>query len=138
MNDLTDKTFHRLTVLSRAANAEGSRQPRYNVICDCGTERIVSGHNLRNGVTRSCGCLRSEAIAARSTCAARAVRVVNGTPVGNGLYKWGQSDPKTMGEICRIEKVDYLMVWRKSKTIGLKKAVCYAKGFKQRKTTQPT
>lgn len=28
--------------------------------CDCGNESVVSIHNLRNGVTRSCGCLRKE------------------------------------------------------------------------------
>jgi hypothetical protein len=28
--------------------------------CDCGNERIVSGHSLRAGSTRSCGCLSRE------------------------------------------------------------------------------
>lgn len=28
--------------------------------CDCGNETIVGMNNLRNGVTRSCGCLRRE------------------------------------------------------------------------------
>ena len=28
--------------------------------CDCGNEKIVSGHNLRCGVTKSCGCLQQE------------------------------------------------------------------------------
>lgn len=120
---MINETYTRLTILSRAPNAEGSRQPRYNVRCSCGTEKVVYGHNLRNGVTRSCGCLRSEAIVARSTCAARATRVINGTPVGEGVYKWGSAMPKTLGAICRQEKVDYLMVWRKAKQIGVKAAV---------------
>lgn len=31
--------------------------------CDCGTERNVAGWSLRNGDTRSCGCLRAELMA---------------------------------------------------------------------------
>jgi hypothetical protein len=31
---------------------------RYNCLCDCGKEKVVWGHNLKNGVSTSCGCSR--------------------------------------------------------------------------------
>lgn len=49
--------FGRLTVLSRAANDRFGRT-RWHVRCECGSERIVAGYQLRGGHTRSCGCLR--------------------------------------------------------------------------------
>lgn len=30
------------------------------VRCDCGTEKMVRAGNLRQGFTKSCGCLRTE------------------------------------------------------------------------------
>lgn len=35
--------------------------------CECGTERVVKGYNLRTGVSRSCGCNRDKATKARMT-----------------------------------------------------------------------
>jgi len=31
----------------------------WNCRCECGIERIVSGHNLRSGHSKSCGCLHT-------------------------------------------------------------------------------
>jgi len=124
---MQNQTFTRLTVLSRAENAPGSRHSRWLCRCSCGRETTVAGHNLRTGKTRSCGCLRSEATAARSTCAARAAKLPNGTLSGDGLYHWGHGMPKTLGAICRKEKVNYLMVWRKAKTMGVRSAVYAAR-----------
>ena len=55
--DLTGKQFGRLTALyTNGRNGKG------NIIwhckCQCGNETDVLGINLRNGATRSCGCLR--------------------------------------------------------------------------------
>lgn len=50
--------YGRLTVLERC----GSKDNRaiFNCRCDCGNELIVLGKNLRNGNTKSCGCLVSD------------------------------------------------------------------------------
>lgn len=42
----------------------------YNCICDCGTEKVVSGQSLANGTSTSCGCLHKEN--ARARCLERA------------------------------------------------------------------
>src|SRR5262249_60705733 len=35
--------------------------------CDCGTERLVLGNNLRRGMSTNCGCIRREKLKKRST-----------------------------------------------------------------------
>lgn len=37
------------------------------VRCDCGKEKIVAKHNVKNGSTRSCGCVRDQKTIERST-----------------------------------------------------------------------
>lgn len=59
LKDLTGLRFGRLIVLSRAENGSFG-ESRWNVRCDCGTEIITGGGNLRTKHTVSCGCLRSE------------------------------------------------------------------------------
>lgn len=47
-------------VLVQQVGRELCGNARWLVRCDCGTEFEVAGNNLRNGHTRSCGCLRIE------------------------------------------------------------------------------
>ncbi len=51
--------FGRLTVVSRAEN-NTHKQLRWNCMCDCGNAVTIVGMSLRNGMTRSCGCIRVE------------------------------------------------------------------------------
>ncbi len=58
--DLTGMKFGRLTVLKRS-----SRQGRviwWECVCECGVWKEVRGFNLRNGSTKSCGCLNWDII----------------------------------------------------------------------------
>ena len=58
--EMTDRRFERLLVVGKAEKRKG--QLRWNCICDCGNEAVVVGWRLRNGKTRSCGCLQKETI----------------------------------------------------------------------------
>lgn len=60
--DLSGQRFGRWTVLNRASG----RQSYWNCVCDCGTERQVFLGALRSGKSQSCGCLKSQQVAARS------------------------------------------------------------------------
>ena len=51
--------FGRMTVLSRAGTAKDGHAT-WLCRCDCGVEKVVSGVNLRLGITKSCGCLNKE------------------------------------------------------------------------------
>lgn len=73
--DLTGQQFGRLTVIERAGsyrprNSKSHSEPLWRCLCDpklggCGTETFVIAHNLKNGSTRSCGCLKNEVAAER-------------------------------------------------------------------------
>lgn len=56
--DLTNRVFDRLTVIGREPNVNDRSMWRCK--CKCGKEVVVSGKNLINGNTKSCGCLKHE------------------------------------------------------------------------------
>jgi hypothetical protein len=58
--DITGRKFGRLTVL-RPGGRNPSGSKRWWVRCDCGSpEKEIAGTNLKQGILRSCGCLRGE------------------------------------------------------------------------------
>lgn len=56
--DLTGQKFGRLTVVERIENR--GHYVWWKCLCDCGNFKDVSSGNLRNGTTKSCGCLKEE------------------------------------------------------------------------------
>ncbi len=57
--DITGKKFGRLTAIERTEKKSGNAYI-YKCGCDCGKICYVSGANLRNGTTTSCGCYASD------------------------------------------------------------------------------
>ena len=60
INDRTGQTFGRLKVIRRAPE---NRHDRVSWVCEClrcGNECVVTGHELQQGKTKSCGCLKKE------------------------------------------------------------------------------
>lgn len=57
--DLTGQRFGKLIVLERVEN-DRFGHVNYKCQCDCGGTTIVDATNLRNGITNSCGCLKSK------------------------------------------------------------------------------
>jgi len=51
--DITGQRFGRLTAIKLADTMDGKWVCR----CDCGSTKTVYGGNLRQGRTRSCGCI---------------------------------------------------------------------------------
>jgi hypothetical protein len=58
--DLTGTRFGRWTVLAYA------RDSKWSCVCDCGTRVVVRESHLRDGCSRSCGCLARELRSIRS------------------------------------------------------------------------
>lgn len=58
IEDLTGRQFGRLTVIYRAENRNG--RAAWGCLCECGMRFVVIGKDLRNGHTKSCGCLRKD------------------------------------------------------------------------------
>lgn len=64
--NLIGNRYGRLTVVSLVNDIAGTNVPtRWLCKCECGNETTVMGYNLRNGNTRSCGCVQREKAAAR-------------------------------------------------------------------------
>lgn len=60
--DLTGKRFGRLLVKGRGIPIIYDDQSvvTWNCLCDCGATKVARGYNLREGSTKSCGCLSVE------------------------------------------------------------------------------
>lgn len=56
--NMIDGVYGRLTVLRPAENRQS--RAAYHCRCACGAEIVAKGELLRNGTTKSCGCLRRE------------------------------------------------------------------------------
>lgn len=63
--DLTGQRFGRLVVISKEGQGVGGVY-LWKCRCDCGNEKTVSSRSLKNGHTRSCGCLNREIAAQRN------------------------------------------------------------------------
>jgi hypothetical protein len=88
---LEGKTFGRWTVLGFDRGHGAGRHARWKCRCACGTERAVDGGLLRNGTSRSCGCLSAELTTERSR-----VHGAIGTPTWTSWHSMKQRclDPK--------------------------------------------
>lgn len=64
LTDLTGQRFGRLIVIVRAVSGPG--RSYWQCQCDCGVTKNVAASCLKNGMTRSCGCLNSEVVSARN------------------------------------------------------------------------
>lgn len=56
--DISGNKYGRLTVISRTENK--GEQPYWLCKCECGNFTTVRGSHLKNGLIRSCGCLKKE------------------------------------------------------------------------------
>ena len=60
ISDLIGHRFSRLTVLSQAEKK--NKKIQWNCVCDCGNKRVIPTIRLKNGTSKSCGCLRIPAM----------------------------------------------------------------------------
>lgn len=56
VNDLSGKTFGRLTVVERVM--DGKSNTRWLCLCSCGNNTVAVSGNLKSGKHKSCGCYR--------------------------------------------------------------------------------
>ena len=55
---MAGKSFDRLVVIERAGSKNA--KAAWLCVCECGERSIVVGAHIREGITKSCGCLRRE------------------------------------------------------------------------------
>ena len=57
---LLDQKFGRLLVIAEAQPVGPRRRTAWLCVCDCGEEKVIQSGELKNGDTKSCGCLNKE------------------------------------------------------------------------------
>ncbi len=70
LNDLIGKRFGRLRVI-RLVGRTAHGQALWECFCDCGSVKNIARCDLKNGFTRSCGCLAAETLAKASEAAVK-------------------------------------------------------------------
>ena len=60
VKSIVEQKFGRLLVVNGPIRKSEKGIPHWECRCDCGETVLVSGKNLRDGHTQSCGCLRRE------------------------------------------------------------------------------
>ena len=68
--DLTGQIFGNLVVVKRVEDhvtCGGQKKTMYLCKCSCGNMKVIQSASLRNGRTKSCGCINSEKLKARRT-----------------------------------------------------------------------
>lgn len=71
--------FGRLVVIG-ASGTDARKHTLWLCVCDCGVQKVVAGRLLKESLTRSCGCLQSERIAAAN--------LTHGDCVGRPTPEW--------------------------------------------------
>jgi hypothetical protein len=64
--ELIGQQFERMLVISAAGRSK-SKKSLWLCRCDCDVEKVVLGANLKEGGTRSCGCLHRELVSQLNT-----------------------------------------------------------------------
>jgi len=64
--DLIGNKYGKLEVIKRVEN-NNSNKICYLCKCDCGKLKIIQGASLKNGRTKSCGCIRNEFVVKKNT-----------------------------------------------------------------------
>lgn len=64
--DLTGQRFGRLTVLE-LESTNGNGGTKWKCLCDCGNIATVKGGHLKDGSTKSCGCILKEMMHEKAT-----------------------------------------------------------------------
>ena len=99
--DLTNERFGRLQVIKRYG-IDNQKKPTWLCKCDCGNEKIVSGKRLREGKTKSCGCLSLDTLTNynRTKTKERPGDNINGTIIKEIYFENGEGKAKAVCQYC--------------------------------------
>lgn len=93
--DLTGIKFGKLTVISRCENNK-SGLAQWECKCECGNSKIVVGKYLKNGDTKSCGCIRVEKLILRNK-----QRITHGMRNIRLYSIWNNIKDRILNENCK-------------------------------------
>ncbi len=101
VKDLAGLRFGRLLVKG-FTGVDGGRNALWECVCDCGNRTVVRGLRLRNGTTRSCGCLRSELMKK-----SKGAEIIHGHTTGGGSTRTYRSWASMIQRCSNPNNPDY-------------------------------
>ena len=84
--DLTNQRFGKLTVIKESKKRISNRVT-WLCKCDCGNEVLVTSKNLREGITKSCGCLKKKDLLGKKFGKLTVIGYTNENRHGSALWK---------------------------------------------------
>lgn len=60
--DITGQKYGRLTAIRLDSHGNRTTKGKWLFKCDCGNELLCTANRVRTGITKSCGCLKSEVL----------------------------------------------------------------------------
>jgi len=138
---MTGLKFGRLTVVEEAGRSNGGFV-LWKCVCDCGNEKVINGASLRQGISRSCGCLKKD------TDKNKMLHDYTGERIGR-LKVLKQTEPiSTNGNKkhrrwhvkcdCGVEKTLQTQTLRKQKETGFGSCGCWSKERNRQKRLKHT
>lgn len=97
VKDETGNVYGQLTVLKRVEKASYGRHAFWLCQCECGNKPIVSGTSLRDGRTKTCGCVHSR-------------QLPPGQAAFNALYCNYRINARNKGRIFELTKEDFSFI----------------------------
>jgi hypothetical protein len=95
---LIGKKFGKLLVISLSDRIDNCLV--WNCKCDCGTTKVIKGYSLRNGSTKSCGCLNAQHLARMKSDKTKKSNCVT---CNSEFLHFYHSHDKCCSESCYIE-----------------------------------
>lgn len=62
--NMIGQKYNKLTVLSKVETNHNGYV--YECLCDCGNKKVIEGKSIRSGLTKSCGCIRSQYVSTKN------------------------------------------------------------------------
>ena len=85
--DMVGRVYGQWTVMSRAEAPANKTGAFWRCMCGCGVSKIVRGVDIRNGKSKSCGCLKSSAEVRSAISVARKLATGTARERFNSRYK---------------------------------------------------
>ena len=124
--DLTGRVFGRLTVTGRnPTKPPVNGSPVWDTVCSCGNTKSVTGTGLRQGTTRSCGCLKRDeatqrapliALVAHGQTNAKELMICDGC--GKPFWEYASKRPKPQKYHSRECCLKHQAIGKRDKSLG--------------------
>lgn len=111
--DLLGKKFSKLKVIEKTEKRDSSGAIIWLCECECGKTSLVSSRSLKEGNTKSCGCLKVDAAIRIAEKYKRSTKPI-GTAAQNRLYYTYKTSANKRNHVFEITKQEFLFLTKQN------------------------